>query len=151
LSSYSCSTSRICPSWPRPRVRLSPFLAHTYLVSNLFVLAHPAASCLSQRFIFHMCNPPSTTRRLNTFIPVNIMGTWYSIYHRHTYSLQHFFLCLPLTSEQTGWPRTFMSGTITTSFLTVVVPRNFLKYVSVCMYVAQYWQSLIFPSWKVFA
>jgi hypothetical protein len=109
-----CSTSRICPSWPRPRVRLSPFLACTCLVSTLFVLAHPAACCLSQRFIFNTCNPPLTTRWLVTFIQVNIMGAWYSIYNEHIYSSQHFFLYPLFTSGQASWPRTFMSGTVCT-------------------------------------
>jgi hypothetical protein len=110
-----CSTSRICPSWPRPWVRLNPFLARTYLVSILYVLTHPAACCLYQRFIFHTCNPPLTTRQLNTFIQVNILGAWYSMYNEHTYSLQHFFLYLLFTSGQAGWPRAFMSGTFTIS------------------------------------
>ncbi len=105
------STSWIPPSWPHPRDRLRPSLAHTYLVSILFVLAHPVACCLSQWFIFHMYNPRFTTRRFNTFKQVNIMGLQYEIYNRHIYSLQFFFLCFCLTSGQTGWPQTFMSGT----------------------------------------
>ncbi len=101
-----CSTSWICPSRPRAWVRLSPFHAHTYLVSTLFVLAHPPACCLSQRFIFHTCNPPLTIRRFNTFIQVNIMSAWYSMYneHIHVYSLQHFFLYLLSTSGQAAGP-----------------------------------------------
>jgi hypothetical protein len=54
------------------------------------------------------------TRRLNTFIQVNIMDAQRSIYNEHIYSLQHLFSCLLLTSGQAGWPRTFMSGTDTT-------------------------------------
>ncbi len=104
------------PSWPPSRVRLSPFLARTYLVSTLFVLAHPAAYCLSQQFIFHTCNPTLTARRLNTFTQVNIMGAWHSICNEHIYSLQHFFLNHLFTYVQDGWPRTFMSGTISALF-----------------------------------
>ncbi len=109
-----CSTSRICPSWPRPWVRLSPFLTCTYLVSTLFVLAHPAACCLSQWFIFRTCDPPLPTRRLNTFIQVNIMGMWYkyNMYNEYIYNLQNFLYPL-FTSGQAGWPRTFMLGTLT--------------------------------------
>jgi hypothetical protein len=107
-----CSTSRMYPSWPRPQVRLSPSLAHTYLVSSLFVLAHPVACCLSQWFIFHMCNPPFTTRRLNTFIQVNIMGARDDINNKDIHSLQLFFSCFLFTSGQASWPRTFMSGTL---------------------------------------
>jgi hypothetical protein len=107
-----CSTSRICPSWPRPRVRLSPFLTHSYLVSTLFVLAHPAACCLSQGFIFHTWNPPLTTRWLKTFIQVKITGAWDNMYNEHIHNVQHFFLYLLLTSGQAGWPQTFKSGTV---------------------------------------
>jgi hypothetical protein len=113
LVAIPCSTSRICPSWPCPRVGLSPSLAHTYHVSSLFVLAHQVACCLSQRFIFHTYNPPLTIRRCNTFIKVNIMGAQYNIYNRHIHRLQLFFLCFCLTSGQASWPQTFMSGTVT--------------------------------------
>ncbi len=117
-AAISWSTSQLGPSWPCPPVRLSPSLAHTYLVSSLFVLAHPVACCLSQRFIFQLYNPPFTTRRLNTFILVNIMGARYNIcnrynmYYNHICSSQLLLLCLYLTSGQACWPRTFMSGTV---------------------------------------
>ncbi len=91
------STSQIRPSWPPPWFRLSPSLAHTYLTSSLFVLAHPVACCLSQWFIFHTYNPPFTTRRLNTFIQLNIMVVRYNIYNWHKCSL-HFF------SYASAWP-----------------------------------------------
>jgi hypothetical protein len=78
-----CSTSWIRPSWPCPQVRLSPSLAHTYLVSSLFVLAHQVACCLSSDSYFKCTTLPFTTRRLNTFIQVNIMGAWYNIYNRY--------------------------------------------------------------------
>ncbi len=107
-----CSTSQICPSWSRPWVRLSPSLAHTCLAPSLFVLAHPVTCCLSQRFIFHTYNPPFTTRGLNTFIQVNIMGALYNMYNWHIYNLQLFFCCFCLTSGQSSWPRTFMSWTV---------------------------------------
>jgi hypothetical protein len=107
-----CSSSRMRPSWPRPRVRLNPSLTYTYLVSRLFVLAHPVACSLFQWFIFHMHNPPFTTRRFNTFIQVNNMGAWCNIYNRHIHILQIFFLCFFLTSGLAGWPQTFKSGTL---------------------------------------
>jgi hypothetical protein len=106
-----CSTWRKRPSWPCPRVGLSPSLTQTYLVSTLFVLAHPVACCLSQRFLFHTYNPPFTTRGFNTFIQVNIMGARYNIYNRLIHILQLFFLCFFLTSGQAGWPQTSMSAT----------------------------------------
>jgi hypothetical protein len=95
------STSQIRPSWPPPWFRLSPSLAHTYLTSSLFVLAHPVACCLSLRFIFHTYNPPFTTRRLNTFIQLNIMVVRYNIYNWHICSLQLFFL-MPLLDLWAG-------------------------------------------------
>jgi hypothetical protein len=122
-ASIPCSTWGLCSSWPCPRVRLSPLLAHTYLASNLFVLAQPAACCLSQWFIFHMCNPPLTTRWFNTFLQVSTMGAQYNIYNRHIHSLQHFFSCLLLTSGQVGWPRIFMSGTDMTWHNTVYTSK----------------------------
>ncbi len=57
-SAIPCSTSLICPSWPCPRVKLNPLPACSYLVSSLFVLAHPSACYLSQRFIFYTCTLP---------------------------------------------------------------------------------------------
>ncbi len=102
----------MCSSWPRPQVRLSPLLAHAYLVPSLFVLAHPAACCLFQRLVFHTYIPPFTTRRFNTFIQANILGAQYNMYNRHIYSLQLFLSCFFLTSGQACWPRTFMSGTL---------------------------------------
>jgi hypothetical protein len=69
---------------PREYVRPGLILELDWVLSfvalTLFVLAHPAACWLSQGFIFHTCNPLLTTRQLNTFIQVNIMGAWYSIY-----------------------------------------------------------------------
>jgi hypothetical protein len=41
------------------------------------------------------------------------MGAWYIMYNKHIYTIQHFFLYFFLTSGQAGWPRTFMSGTLT--------------------------------------
>jgi hypothetical protein len=87
-----CSTSRICPSWTRPRVRLSPFPAHSYLLSTLLVLTHPAACYLSPMIHISHVRPPLTTRRIKTFIQVNIMSAWYLLYNGHIYTIQHFFL-----------------------------------------------------------
>ncbi len=58
LATIPCSTLRMRPSWPRPWVRLSPSLAHTYFVPSLFVLAHPTACCLLQQLIFTRATLP---------------------------------------------------------------------------------------------
>ncbi len=86
-----CSTSRICPSWPHPWVRLNPLPACSYLVSSLLVLAHPAACYLFQWFISHM-HPPLTTRWLNTIMQVNNMGVWHLMYNGHTYIYTHHII-----------------------------------------------------------
>ncbi len=97
-----CSTSRICPSWPCPRVRLSPLLSHTYLVSNLFFMAYPAACCLFQQPIFHTCNPPLTTRRYNTFIQEKHHGC--TLRHiQQTCTQFTTFLLMPPHDHWAGW------------------------------------------------
>jgi hypothetical protein len=66
----------------------------------IFVLAHPATCCLSQRFIFHTHNPPFTTGGLNTFIQVNIMDARYTMHNWHIYRSQLFFLCFYMVPGQ---------------------------------------------------
>ncbi len=80
-----CSTSQIRPSWPCPRFRLSSSMLTHASHPIVFALVHLALHCLSQRFIFHTHNPPFTTRGLNTFIQVNIMGVQYTMFNWHVY------------------------------------------------------------------
>jgi hypothetical protein len=111
-----CRTLRIYPSWPRPRVRLSPYLAFTCLVPSLFVFGPPRSLLFVLTIHMSHIHPSLPTKGLNTFIQVNIMGTRYNrynMYYGHIFSLQLFFLCLLLISGQAGWPWTLMLGTRT--------------------------------------
>ncbi len=102
----------------------SPIYIYSYLsgyslqyLANMSILAPPSSqtepfpcshlscvqfACLGppRRLLFvptthisHM-QPSLNTRRPNTFIQLNTIDVWHTLYNRQIYSLQHFFSCL---------------------------------------------------------
>ncbi len=113
----SWSTSRIRPSWPCPRVRLSllPTLFHMYLPCLSWPTQYLAVSFNDS---FFTRAPSLTTRQLNTDTRVNNMVIYISYTMAHINTSHHsYYLILSsyflYTFGQAGWPRPFMSGTIT--------------------------------------
>jgi hypothetical protein len=84
--------------------------------------------CLNDDSYFTHSTGPFTTRGLNTFIQVNIMGAQHNMYIRngHIDGSQLFFLCFLLTPGQASWLRTSMSGTVKNCKLAGKCPRMLL-------------------------
>jgi hypothetical protein len=94
------------PSTTTSRHRLH-LVQHTYLVSFLFVLAHPAACYLFQWFIFHTCTLPEKpdatiihTSKQYWCITSHVKRTYLYISHNHHYTIFLLILLLHFWAGQ---------------------------------------------------
>jgi hypothetical protein len=119
-----CSTSQICPFWPRPGVT-EPFPSSLPYCIHLVCLGPPSSLLFVPTIHVSDVHPPLTSRWLNTAIQVNNMNAQHLINNGNIYIIQCYFMIFLLhffyTFGQAGWPRPLMSRTQSLS-LSVFVP-----------------------------